>query len=231
MTARGQATARRSLALAIGLLLAPAAAPAAERVLTNAAQILNLTTPEAAAALPIRLRGVVVGEVPIEGKAFVLWDGTDCIYIRGTDPLIPALRRGETVEVAGHSETGGFAPDVVLDALRKTGHGPLPESQPVTYEQMISGHLDSQWVRVYGIVRHCEPIVGDTGRWKLKLATNGQILTVHVNSDIDPATYVDAEVSVEGFSLSQHNVNRQYMKPLMFVPRGVGIAIEAPPPE
>jgi hypothetical protein len=45
-------------------------------VLTNAAQILHLTAAQAARALPVRLRGVVVDESQPREKALILADQT-----------------------------------------------------------------------------------------------------------------------------------------------------------
>ena len=206
-----------------------AAAPAVgesggSTVLTSAAQVLSLTEEQAARALPIRLRGVVVGDAPPVGNAFVLWDTKDFIYVRVDYPDTVTFRRGDLVEVEGTSGAGGFAPLLYVSAGRKLGEGELPEPRELTAEQLIAGQFDAQWVRVRGIVRQCEPQSGWAGRWRLTLALGGQLVAVHVDSEQPLAGLVDAEVVVDGLYFNQHNVSRQFVRAQIFVPAGVPVA-------
>ncbi|HOD47393.1 MAG TPA: hypothetical protein PKK58_08455, partial [Opitutaceae bacterium] len=47
--------------------------------LRKVAEVLSLSEAEASRSLAVRLEGVVIGEAPPVGKAFVLWDGRDSI--------------------------------------------------------------------------------------------------------------------------------------------------------
>ena len=65
----------------------------------------------------------------------------------------------------------------------------------------------------------------------MKLASGSLRVVVQITGEIKPEDYVDAEVRVRGLCFNLHNHKRQFVKPLVQVPRGVAIAIEqAPPP-
>jgi len=172
----------------------------------------------------VRLRGVVVGEAPPVDKAFVLRDASEFIYVLADETGRWKFRRGDLVEVEGVSGAGGFAPLLHMRAGRQIGEGALPEPRKLKAEELNAGQFDSQWVRVRGIVRQCEPISTWAGRWRLTLAVGGLLVAVRVNSERSPSDLVDAEVVVDGLFFNQHNVSRQFVRAQLFVPEGVAIA-------
>jgi signal transduction histidine kinase len=198
--------------------------------LTNATQVRLLRHDEAAQALPVRLTGVVVGDAEPEGRGFVIWDGTESIYLLGESNLVSSLTRGDKVEIEGYSDPGGFAPFVQLERLKKIGAGQIPLPLDVTYENLIAGHLDAQWVRISGIVRSCEPWEEDPRKTKMVIASGGGTLATQVNTNLDAGELVDAVVSLEAICFNRHNMTRQFLSPLLLVPRGVGVQIDSPPP-
>ncbi len=200
-------------------------------VLTRVVQVLDLREVEAARAVPVRLRGVVVGEAPPIGKGFVLWDGHDSIYVRDeTAGAAGTFVRGDEVEVEGVSNAGGFTPSVLMTAGRRLGRREPPLPRPVTADELLAGRYDAEWVRLRGIVRRCEPATVWAGRWRLTVASGGQLFSVHVNAELAPAVLVDAAVTVDALVFNQHNLSRQAVSVLLFVPAGVPVAIETPAP-
>ena len=191
--------------------------------LTCASQVLTLSEEQAASGLPVRLRGVVVGEAPPVDRSFVLHDASEFIYVLADEADRWKFRRGDLVEVEGVSGAGGFAPLLHLRVGRKIGEGTLPEPRKLRAEELNAGQSDSQWVRVRGIVRQCEPNSTWAGRWRLTLAVGGLLVAVRVNSERSPADLVDAEVVVDGFFFNQHNVSRQFVRAQLYVPEGVPI--------
>jgi signal transduction histidine kinase len=191
--------------------------------LTCASQVLTLTEEQAASGLPVRLRGVVVGEAPPVDRSFVLHDASEFIYVLADEADRWKFRRGDLVEVEGVSGAGGFAPLLHMRAGRKIGEGTLPEPRKLRAEELNAGQSDSQWVRVRGIVRQCEPNSTWAGRWRLTLAVGGLLVAVRVNSERSPADLVDAEVVVDGLFFNQHNVSRQFVRAQLYVPEGVPI--------
>ncbi|MFM2295665.1 MAG: hypothetical protein RLZZ350_2078 [Verrucomicrobiota bacterium] len=210
----------------VGSLSAGAATTPTTR--TNASQIRALTQDEAAQKFPVQLRGVVVDE-GIGGC--VIHDGTAGIYLAGAPELIQPLRRRDLVTVEGVTDPGGFAPIVAVSKLVKVGHGEIPKPLAVTFEQLVVGQADGQWVEVSGIVRSCEPVSRATGsRTALELATGGGRLDVRGELDLPSGSLVDAEVRVRGVCFNQHNSSRQLVLPVLHIPTGVEITVTKPAP-
>lgn len=214
-------------AVLAGLLLSPGSAAAA--TLTNATQVRELTREEAAKRIPVKIRGVIMDEAG-DGTGVVVQDDTAAVYVLGENWMIAGLRRGDRVEVEGTSDPGGFAPIVRLQRHRKIGTAPIPDPQHVTFEQLLSGKFDAQWVEVSGIVRSSEPVSYGGLRGKMELATGGERLPIRTSDPINPGSYVDAEVTLRGLCFNQHNVNRQLVSPMLHVPRGSTIHVTTPSP-
>ncbi len=228
------AIARAIFGFGCGLVCA-AAQPAVEKpdlqpALTNVTQIRGLTTAEAAQKLPVRLRGVVIGESEAGGEGFALHDGTASIYLRSSASVVAQLHPGDFVEVEGVTDPGEFAPFVRVPALRKLGKAPVPEPRRVTFDEIASGRLDAQWVEVYGVVRHYEPDLKQRRKCRLEVATGGGRLVVRVNVPELPEPIVDAEVRLRGVCYYLVNKYRQTLSPLLAVPAEVPVVIEVPPP-
>ena len=115
-----------------------------------------------------------------------------------------------------------------LQKYRKLGTAPIPEPQRVTYEQLINGKFDAQWVEVSGIVRNSEPANYSSVRGKLELATGGERLAIRTSEPITWGNYVDAEVTLRGVCFNQHNANRQLVSPMLHVPPGSTILVSTP---
>jgi signal transduction histidine kinase len=228
-------------------------ADAPERaVLTTASQVRALAVEEAR-GVPVRLRGIFLGEADPQGIAFVVQDETDGVYVQGPAALVATVGRGDLLEIEGVTDPGGFAPYVVAHEIRKIGHGQIPAPIPVTLDELNAGQMDAKWVEISGIVRSVEPKTPtDTGppppgtryaapaedasrssdhKVKMKLASGSARVTVELDGEYNPEDYLDAEVRLQGLCFNLHNHNRQFVRPFVQVPRGVGIVIETPPPE
>lgn len=219
-------------ALILAVLILVPNGSAAEPVLTNAAQVRALSPDQAERHLPARLTGVVISEAEAEGGGLVVLDDTAGIYVSGQFQALKQLQRGDSVTIEGVTDPGEFAPILVLKNFRQIGHRPLPAPRRATYEEMISGSLDAQWVEVSGVVRRSE--IANTGsrRWQLDLATGGGRLAVEVATTNSPEPLVDAEVRLRGICFYQVNRNRQLIQPELFVPYETLVQVESPaPPE
>lgn len=234
--------------LVLGTLGFPNGARGESAELTTVAQVRALSEQEARRGMPVRLRGVFVGEADPEGIAFVIADGAEGLYVQGPAPLVAGLARGDLLEITGQTDPGGFAPYVVAKDIRKTGTAPVPEPTRLTLDRLNAGGVDAKWVEVTGIVRSLKPKEpGDVGppppgtryeaqpresadKVKMKLASGGADLIVQINRALNPEEYVDAEVRVRGLCFNLHNRNRQFVRPFVQVPNGVDLVIERPPP-
>src|SRR6266478_1402113 len=141
---------------------------AAERVLTNqssqsveetslptlrtADQIHRLTRAEAARGYRAVIRGVVTCPLP-DQEAAVIQDSTRGIYIDRISPTLgKAPQIGELIEIEGVTDPGAFAPHLHARRMIRLGTGALPEPSRPTWDQLINGSLDTQYVEIQAIV-------------------------------------------------------------------------------
>lgn len=219
------------LLLASALLAGTAGTVAAE--LTRAADIRALKATPAKSHNAVRLRGVVLLPPPSRGDSFVLSDESAAIYCEMLPKTRVALKRGDRVEVVGHSELGGFAPYVKVAGIKVEGTAEIPRAVGVTFDQMASGSFDSQPVEVTGIVRRSEkpptPEYAST-TWLLELATGGGRLKVLFRDPLAGRQPVDAEIRVSGICFYQFSKSGQIINPLLVVPAGVATEVVRSPP-
>ncbi len=121
-------------------------------LLTTAAQIHRLKREEAQRGYPVRLTGVVTCVLP-EHQAFTLQDETRGMYVvDSTDsrPFLPNI--GERLEVSGTTDPSLFAPIVNAHAVRSLGAGVMPNPVQPTWDQLLNGSLDGQYVELQGVI-------------------------------------------------------------------------------
>ena len=212
-----------------GRLAADPAQPPAG-VLTNAAQIRNLTVNQAAQGLSVRLRGVVISEADPAGHAVVLADDSAGIYVLADKSLFASIHRKDAIELEGVTDPGQFAPIVRVSSVHKKGVAPIPTPRPVSYQDLITGALDGQWVEVTGVIRYYIEPPARGNIWRAYIAANGGIITVRCPGPRNPQLQADAEVRVQAVCLYQFNQRRQALTPVLQVPAGVNIRLEKPAP-
>jgi signal transduction histidine kinase len=250
MSARSYHGGRIPFRLAAWLLACLMAQRAAAQTLTSAAQVRALSPDQAARHLPVRVTGIFLGDNGSAEMGFVIADHGEDLYLQGPLALISDFSRGDVVEADGVTDPGGFAPFVLATAVRRLGRAEVPPPRQVSLGELSNGGLDAQWVEVSGVVRSCEPmpqsehpvpppgtvVVSNAAapwnerKFKMTLASGSERLPVQINQELDPGRYLDAEVRLRGICFSQHNTIRQFLNPLLLVPRGVEIAVEKPPP-
>jgi signal transduction histidine kinase len=200
--------------------------PSSTVVLTNAAQILHLSSAQAAQALPVRLRGVVVDESQPHERALILADQTAGIYLQAKTNLFAPYHRNDLIEIIGVTSPGEFAPCVLATQALKIGWAQTPAARPATYPQLVTGALDAQFVEIVGVVRQCLPAETNSDIWRIVLAADGGTLPVRLSLPQDPQVQDDAEVRIQAVCLYQFNQKRQALNPVLQVPRGVSVQIE-----
>ncbi|HEY6448103.1 MAG TPA: EAL domain-containing protein [Acidobacteriaceae bacterium] len=176
--------------------------------LTTVAAVRGLTSEQANQALPVRLNGVVTYEDD-DWRLLFLQDATGGVYVKYSGAAQIAF--GEKVQVVGLTNAGNFAPVVVAPQIHDEGRGTLPLPRSVDPIEAQSGTLDSQWVRVDGIIH---PIRHGTapGHLRFGLYTDfGQVQTFTApgisEQELEPL--VDARVSVRGVFGTLFNSRRQ----------------------
>ncbi len=121
--------------------------PSGRRVLTKAGTVHSLKRAEAQLGDTAVIRGVVTCVDPAP-PAFTIQDETGGVYVQGPEPV----RVGEFVEVEGTVDPGNFAPMLNRNRIERLGAGELPAPVHPTWDQLMNGSLDAQYVELRGVV-------------------------------------------------------------------------------
>ncbi|MFW5973412.1 MAG: hypothetical protein ACOCTG_05405, partial [Bacteroidota bacterium] len=170
-------------------------------VLTRVGAIRELSSSEARRHYPVRISGVITYADPAWSMIFVQ-DATGGVYVAAPSFSSDTYRPGQVVEVEGVTQQTAFAPDIINPVIRVVGLGtpPTPLNEPL--DRLLSGQLDSQWIRVDGVVRS---VAGnEEGHAFLFL----QVATHRIEVQLPPGSFgpslpkhlIDAKVSVSGVS-------------------------------
>lgn len=169
-------------------------------VLTTAEQVQRLRREEAWRGYPVKIRGVV-SWVSGDFQALVLQDSTRAIYVRGFPVWAQNLPQvGEYWEIEGVSDPADFSPIVLARKAGRLGIGRLPEPVRPTWDQLLNGSLDAQYVEVQGIVTA-------VGASRLTLLTRGGELNIELTGSRPESlkSYENALVRVRGCLFAKWN--------------------------
>jgi signal transduction histidine kinase len=194
---------------------------ATNNILTTAAEILSLTTEQAAKAIPVSITGVVTVAEPNWGGNFFVQDSTGGAFVNnGVEPQ-PGL--GEVVRVDGYSHPGSFAPDINAAYWTKLGTAPLPRAVPISAEQFMSGAADGQRIELSGVViRSAQQSQIVKTRLRLELESGGYRFRAFppLPRGLDPDSLAGATVRLRGTAAVSFNTSLRNMRTVvMFVPQ------------
>lgn len=198
--------------------------------ITTAAGVRALSETDAARHLPVRLRGVVTYVQKKIIWELTLADSTAGVFIALDFPHDQQVQVGSEVEIRGISEPGGFAPYVRANALKIFGTAPVPPPTKATYDEIMSGRLDAQWIQLEGVVRKSESATTWLNNWQLEIAHGGGRVGVLLRGKLEDPIPVDAQVRVTGICFYQFTPARQVLRPIMVSAEGSQVEIIAPPP-
>ena len=200
------------------------------RLLVHADQVRQLKPEQAALGYPVRVRGVVTNDVP--APDFFVQDPTAGVFVEGNKAGSFPHHFGDLIEVEGVTGAGKFAPVIRETKSRVLGRAPLPKSRIYSFSELADGQLDSQWVRIRGIVR---TVSIDRTSWQevtvaMRLASGGGQLNVRVpmQTEQDFSSWIGSEVLLEGVCGSLFNAQRQLTALLLYVPQLNFVTVEAP---
>jgi len=196
-------------------------------VLTTAGEVHRLKREEAQRGYPVKIRGVVTCVVP-ERQAFVIQDSTRGLYVedhsevRSGPPQI-----GEYMEVEGVTDPSLFAPIVYAQRLSSLGEGHLPTPVYPTWDQLLNGSLDAQYVEIEGIITAVQAdgvtLLTQGGRIKLDLRVTG------LNPEM-LGHYEDALVRVRGCLFASWDYVTHEVKVGEIGIKGADITVAQPAP-
>ena len=195
--------------------------------LRTAGQIRQLTPEQAARQYPVRLRGVVTFFDQSHYFRFMQDDTAGIYFFLGDSPDNPPLAAGQLVELEGEVSPGEYAPIVIPSRIQILGAGIFPAARPVTFEQLVSGQEDSQFVEVHGIVRAVH--YDEESRYFLvEIAAGGGRLTAYASKlpVAQSGDLVDSTVTVRGVCVTRFNRQRQLFDIRLLVPRPTDLVVD-----
>jgi signal transduction histidine kinase/DNA-binding response OmpR family regulator len=196
-----------------------AGAPAAHRLLTQAADVRNLPLNEAKRGYPVHLRAIVTFYNK-SNTNLIIQDQSAGIYVRiGDAPVPPDLALGQLIDLEGFSGPGEFAPVVTAPRIRILGQAGLPPPRVVEPLQLFTGSEDSQYIEVSGIV---DSIERRDARTSIGLRTHFKRLEVALPFEaVLPEGLLHARITARGVGATRFNFRRQVL----------GISLRSPGPE
>ncbi len=180
---------------------------AATPVLTNIAQVKQLTPEEAGRHYPVRIPAVVTYQNSFH-HCFIQ-DATGAIFVDRKGAR-SELRPGELVTLEGITDTGDFAPLIRERQVEKRGFIPVEEPHKISFTQLASGKEDCNPVETSGVVRSVRYHKA-YHRLDLELAAEGKRITARIY-DAPTTNYlwmVDATIRLRGIATGVFNRNRQ----------------------
>lgn len=205
------------------------------RLLTTAHAVHSLTHEQAARAYPVRLHAVVTYFDPYTdarmGDLFV-HDSTGCIFVKLPHEPILNLQAGDVVEVVGVSGPGDFAPIVDHPQVKLIGKSQVPATAPkVTFEQLLLGRLDGQWVQFEGLV-HAAHVTANNAVLDISTPGGSLAATTRREAGVNYDELVDAEIQLHANAAPVFNWKLQMVGVHLFFPSLRQIQVlQSPPPD
>ena len=196
---------------------------AGQVLLTHVEQILRLPPNEQELTYDARIRGVVTS------PSGYVNDDTGGIFVERLEAM--AGRPGDFVEVFGHAGSGqtfgtkSYSPVILADGIRVLGRGRWPEPKTFSWNYLMTGQPDGQWIEVTGIGRSANTNV-------LTLSVEGGQLQASV-PDAKPEDmnhWIDASLRIRGVYRAAFNQNGQFQGFSVDVPDLDCVQIDKPPP-
>ena len=196
-----------------------------EHFLDRAEQVRNLSAAGAAQSHPVRLRGIVTYYDPDAPDLFIQ-DETAGIYVFCEGRL--PIERGQQIELSGITDAGDFAPVVIHPKTRMLGLGKLPNAPRVSFDQLLTGRLDAQWIESEGIV---QSVVFLEKGLNLYVSNGGDRIRLVVPGlkQGDLQHLVEARVRFRGVAGATYNGRRQLTGILVFVQNFADLTFEESP--
>ena len=217
---------RESAVLDEALLLGTSSGGNSERALTQADQVRRLAVDQARLKKLVELNGVVTYSDPVQRIAY-LQDKTAGISVWSKD-WNSKLSIGDSVKVTGVTGPGDFAPSVAPTAIEVKGKTALPQAGDFSDEDIFSGHADSQWIELTGIVRDNKM---ESGQPTLLIADGAyRFRALFPDRQRLPPSLINARVRVRGVCGGVFNSARQLLGIQLFVQNVNQVEILTPSP-
>jgi len=181
------------------------------RLISSVSELQQFGREELQLGYPVKIRGVVTGK---KYSGIFVQDATAGTFV-SLLPSMENLKLGDLVEVNGRSHAGSFAPDVKPSEVHYLGRSMMPEPLRYSWDQLMSGHGDSQWLELVGLVR-------STKDNTLELLVPGGRINAIVERGISPEAanqMIGSTVRVRGVGNAVYQSGRQIV--------GMGLLVES----
>jgi signal transduction histidine kinase len=141
-----------------------------QEVLTSVEGVRRLSREQADRGYPVKIRGVLTCIRP-DYHSVVIQDTARGIYVQGvvSGTLQPEL--GQYWEIEATTRSGAFAPVLQIQRASCLGLARLPEPIHPSWDQLMNGSLDTQYVELQGIIT-------ESGENSITLLTRGGKINV-----------------------------------------------------
>ena len=196
-------------------------------MLMTAAAVHALNRKEAERGYPVDIRGVVTC-VQEDHQAFTIQDAGRGLYavdLATNRSRLPDV--GTYLEIKGTTDPGLFAPVVNATEVIERGAGHLPEPVRPTWDQLINGSLDAQYVELQGIVTAVSTngltLLTSEGRISVELRVIGLKTT-------DLAMFENLLVRIRGCLFANWDYVTHEVEPGAVRIYGAEVSVDEPPP-
>ena len=196
-------------------------------LLTSAEAVQRLSREEADRHLSVRIRGVLTSVAPDYYHFLSLQDDTRGLFVNFnsiTNGRFPAS--GELWEVTGHTLPGDFAPVVVADSLRFLGESRLPEPVHPSWNQLINGSMDVQWVEIEGVVTAV-----NTNKLTLLLPEGSLQIATDYQNERTLRPFLNSHVRIRGTLFAEWQGDTHEVRPGRFRMQNLTINVDSPAPQ
>ena len=194
------------------------------RTLATVGQIQSLSKEEAVRHLPVKIQGVVTSLAPSIFGYMSIQDETRGIFVRLSASVKSAIVVGQLCDVVGYTDAGDFAPIVVAEDVVVLGRGQMPVPARPTWNELINGSMDIQWVEFQGLV------TAVNSNSLAILLSEGEInVEVGGYTESQLRTFESAVIRLRGVLFASWNTNRTVQVGHLLM-RNVNINVDVPAP-
>ncbi|HEY0786466.1 MAG TPA: EAL domain-containing protein [Acidobacteriaceae bacterium] len=208
-----------ALLLLLPTAAAPATAPAAAPVLTTARAVHDLPAAQAARSLPVHLVATITFyDAP--GHTLFVEDASGAVFVNSSHPYDPALQAGDLVQIDGVTQESYRTAVAATPTIRILARGQPLVPHPTSYQQLMSGQVDCQYVSIRGIVQsgglEGDARVGRLANFEVLLPGGTVAVNVKDFRGLDFASLMDSEVQVSGVVGGDFDGRWQLMSSILY---------------
>jgi signal transduction histidine kinase len=195
-------------------------------------------TPEAAKGeRRVAIRGTVTYINERDPAGIIVHDGQHGVFVYYGRKYLETheridLHAGDVVEIDGHTNSEGFAPDIVPHEIRRVGQAALPPAKQVPFTALMSGVFDCDYIEVLGVGQRAW--LSESGKTLfLDVAVEGGTVRAWFwdFSRDDLTRFLDARVRLRGSAGILYNSARQVRGISLFGARTADVVMDMPAPD